>query len=131
MMVHSWSTQHVRVKVVDRASGEVTYVRPTVRLMYYISIVLQVHKIIVICTSFSHSAHCRLIYISRLTSTFQVQWKGCSCNTKHVGNSFVRCWCRCELLVMVLLSVNRHSTFTVPIFMQVCIYLFWRIVGAI
>ena len=30
MMVHSWSTQHVRVKVVDQASGEVTYIRPSV-----------------------------------------------------------------------------------------------------
>ena len=32
MMVHSWSTQHVRVKVVDQASGEVTYIRPSVRI---------------------------------------------------------------------------------------------------
>ena len=31
-MVHSWSTQHVRVKVVDQASGEVTYIRPSVRI---------------------------------------------------------------------------------------------------
>ena len=30
MMVHSWSTQHVRVKVVDQVSGEVTFIRPTV-----------------------------------------------------------------------------------------------------
>ena len=30
MMVHSWSTQHVRIKVVDQVSGEVTYIRPTV-----------------------------------------------------------------------------------------------------
>lgn len=29
MMVHSWSTQHVRIKVVDQISGEVTYLRPT------------------------------------------------------------------------------------------------------
>lgn len=29
MMVHSWSTQHVRVKVVDQVSGEVTYIRPS------------------------------------------------------------------------------------------------------
>jgi len=29
MMVHSWSTQHVRIKVVDQVSGEVTYIRPT------------------------------------------------------------------------------------------------------
>ncbi|KAM7437124.1 hypothetical protein ABFA07_013196 [Porites harrisoni] len=29
MMVHSWSTQHVRVKVVDQVSGEVTFIRPT------------------------------------------------------------------------------------------------------
>ena len=32
MMVHSWSTQHVRVKVVDQVSGEVTYIRPSVRI---------------------------------------------------------------------------------------------------
>ena len=30
MMVHSWSTQHVMVKVVDQVSGEVTFIRPTV-----------------------------------------------------------------------------------------------------
>ena len=30
--MHSWSTQHVRVKVVDQASGEVTYIRPSVRI---------------------------------------------------------------------------------------------------
>ena len=35
MMVHSWSTQHVRVKVVDRVSGEVTYIRPSVRILYH------------------------------------------------------------------------------------------------
>ena len=28
--MHSWSTQHVRVKVVDQVSGEVTFIRPKV-----------------------------------------------------------------------------------------------------
>ena len=30
MMVHSWSTQHVVIKVVDNATGEATYLRPDV-----------------------------------------------------------------------------------------------------
>ena len=34
-MVHSWSTQHVRVKVVDQVSGEVTYIRPSVRISVF------------------------------------------------------------------------------------------------
>ena len=30
MMVHSWSTQHLRVTIVDKSNGNVTYLRPDV-----------------------------------------------------------------------------------------------------
>lgn len=30
MMIHSWSTQHIRVKVVDQADGKEVFIRPGV-----------------------------------------------------------------------------------------------------